>query len=192
MKEQQEDTSEEISLHYAFQELLKLLVVVWPERSSVQIPVGDVWEYKGVGESEPGAGMVPFHKLTQWMAYSLVEAWQKTGIEVTDTDFLTALPEYRNGGLLLDLGVLKPNDPNFQEHVFDPGSPAVVELRAMTIAVIDELAIMINERLVGKGVHLSLAQILEGGTWAAGRKLAFARSSSGSPPIKYKADGTLF
>ncbi len=181
-----------LSIELAFQELLKLLAVIWPERIPGEVPLGDVWEYPGVGRNEPGANLIPFHKLTQWMLYSLTEAWHLTGLVTTDDQVLTALAEYRNGGLLLDMGILKPRNADFSQQEFSPADPEVVELRAMTVAVIDELATQINERLTGLGVKLSLAQILEGGTWTAGRRLAFARTPSGDPPISYKADGTLF
>jgi len=39
---------------------------------------------------------------------------------------------------------------------------------------------------------LPLASILQGGTWAAGRVLAFERRADGSPPIKVVSDGTVF
>ncbi|OZG70808.1 hypothetical protein BTA51_24560 [Hahella sp. CCB-MM4] len=185
-------TQEPLSIDVAFQELLKLLAVIWPERIPGEVPLGDVWEYPGVGKNEPGANLIPFHKLTQWMLYSLTEAWHLTGITTTDDHVLTALAEYRNGGLLLDMGVLKPRREDFSQLEFNPADPEVVELRAMTVAVIDELSPLINERLTGLGIKLSQAQILEGGTWTAGRRLAFARTPNGDPPIKYRADGTLF
>jgi hypothetical protein len=34
--------------------------------------------------------------------------------------------------------------------------------------------------------------MLEGGSWAAGRELAFARRPDGSPPLTIVSDGTLF
>ena len=57
------------------------------------------------------SGLVPLHKLSQWLAYSLIEPLQAAGIEVTDIDGLTGLAEYRNGGLLVDTGVLVLRDP---------------------------------------------------------------------------------
>ena len=39
---------------------------------------------------------------------------------------------------------------------------------------------------------LPLAKILEGGTWAAGRAMAFARRPDGSPPVRIISDGTVF
>ena len=38
---------------------------------------------------------------------------------------LTALAEYRNGGLLIDMSVLVPRDPDFADTEFAPGDPAV-------------------------------------------------------------------
>ncbi|MBU6953817.1 DUF1688 family protein [Hahella sp. HN01] len=181
-----------LSVDFAFRELLKLLSGVWPVRNPELGALGDVWAYPGVGANEPGAGLIPFHKLSQWMMYSLTEAWRISGMEVIEDDTLTALAEYRNGGLLLDMGVLAPKDPAFAATEYEPGAPEVVELRAMTVAVVDQLAARLNTQLRERGVALTMSQILEGGTWSAGRKLAFARSPNGAPPIRYRADGTLF
>ena len=56
-------------------------------------------------------GWMPFHKLSQWLTYSLLEPFEWAGVKVRDLDALTGLPEYRNGGLLLDSGVLVPARP---------------------------------------------------------------------------------
>ena len=56
------------------------------------------------------SGLVPLHKLSQWLAYSLIEPLQTSGIGVTDIDGLTGLAEYRNGGLFVDTGVLAFRD----------------------------------------------------------------------------------
>jgi hypothetical protein len=39
---------------------------------------------------------------------------------------------------------------------------------------------------------LPLAKILQGGTWAAGRKIARERRADGSPPLRVVSDGTVF
>ena len=36
---------------------------------------------------------------------------QAAGLVLTDTELMTGLPEYRNGGLLLDLGLLEAKYP---------------------------------------------------------------------------------
>jgi hypothetical protein len=39
---------------------------------------------------------------------------------------------------------------------------------------------------------LSLAKVLEGGTWATGRRLAREKRAHGAPPLKVISDGTVF
>jgi hypothetical protein len=58
---------------------------------------------------------MPFHKLSQWLTYSLLEPFEWAGVPVHGLDALTGLPEYRNGGLLLDAACCSPKTP--------PGSP---------------------------------------------------------------------
>jgi hypothetical protein len=153
------------------------------------VPLGDVWRHPHAGGSGPTAGWVPFHKLSQWLAYSLFEPLECAGITVTDRDQLTALPEYRNGGLLLDAGVLQLVEAADGARTWDVGNELVVEWRALTVALLDELAPRVRARLGAPA--LPLACILEGGTWAAGRKLA-GELRAGNPPLSIDSDGTVF
>jgi hypothetical protein len=41
--------------------------------------------------------LVPFHKLTQWLCYSLLQVLKDANITIEGEHLLTALPEYRNG-----------------------------------------------------------------------------------------------
>ena len=66
---------------------------------------------QAVRGARPDQGWVPFHKLSQWLTYSLLEPFEWAGVQVRGLDALTGLPEYRNGGLLLDTGVLRLRDP---------------------------------------------------------------------------------
>jgi hypothetical protein len=50
------------------------------------------------GAGDASDGLVPLHKLSQWLSYSLIEPLQEAGIEVVEIDGLTGLAEYRNGG----------------------------------------------------------------------------------------------
>jgi hypothetical protein len=136
--------------------------------------------------------LVPLHKLSQWMTYSLIEPLQRAGIDVVDIDGLTGLAEYRNGGLFVDGGVLLLRDADDATRAHAVDSALVVEWRALTVALLDRLAIVIRQRLGQDAASLPLAKILEGGTWAAGRKLAFERRPDGSPPLKVISDGTVF
>jgi hypothetical protein len=170
-------------------ELLRHLGPVWPSRLVVDgVPLGDCWRYPGLG----GKRLVPLHKLSQWLAYSLIEPLQEAGIIVTDIDGLTGLAEYRNGGLFVDAGVLVLRDPRDAARDHAVSSALVVEWRALTVALLDRLAERLSARLGVDATSFPLAKILEGGTWATGRKLAYDRRSDGSPPIRVISDGSVF
>ena len=105
---------------------------------------------------------------------------------------LTGLPEYRNGGLLLDLGAIGLRDPALAGHILPVGHQAVVEWRALTVALLDRLAPLVRARLGRSEAELPLSRILEGGTWAAGRAVAAERRPGGGPPLRVESDGTVF
>jgi hypothetical protein len=153
------------------------------------VPLGDCWPHRAVGGEGADAGLVPFHKLTQWLAYSLWEPLEWAGVRVDGLEAMTALPEYRNGGLLLDTGVLRLRDPGVARRAHAVGSEIVVEWRALTVTLLDALAPRVRAALGQPG--LPLAAILEGGTWAAGRALA-NRLRDGRPPLAVDSDGTVF
>ena len=173
--------------------VLRGLAPIWPGR--VQLGgenLGDVWRHGAIQRDDASDGLVPFHKLSQWLTYSLVEPLEEAGLEVIALDALTGLPEYRNGGLFVDLGVLELQHPGEGDRSHDPGSELVVEWRALTLALLDDLAALIRERLALDAERLPLIRILEGGTWAAGRKAAQERRPGGGPPIAITSDGTVF
>jgi hypothetical protein len=174
-------------------EVLMQLGPIWPSRLTLAgIPLGDCWKYPAIKTNDATDGLVPLHKLSQWLTYSLIEPLQRAGVEVTDIDGLTGLAEYRNGGLFVDLGVLALRNPADAERAHEVDSALVVEWRALTVALLDRLADMLRERLNRDARSLPLASLLEGGTWAAGRAAAYARRADGSPPIKVISDGTVF
>jgi len=166
---------------------------IWPGRNTLDgVALGDVWRHPAAGGAGAGAGLVPFHKLSQWLAYSLVEPLGAAGIVVDGLDELTALAEYRNGGLLVDLGVLVPRDVATLEREHAAGDEPIVEWRALTVALIDRVAERVRDLLGARGRELGLGQILEGGTWRAGREVARERRPDGSPPLWIASDGTVF
>ena len=173
--------------------LLEHFGPIWPSRLELGgVALGDTWKHPLI-EGEGGtAGYVPFHKLSQWLAYSLIEPLQRAGIDVTDVDGLTGLPEYRNGGLFIDLGALVLKDPAQAAVAQDPGSALIVEWRALTVALLDEVAALLREKLGLDAQSLPLAKVLEGGTWAAGRRIAKEKRADGSPPLSILSDGTVF
>ncbi|GAA5836277.1 hypothetical protein JCM3766R1_003475 [Sporobolomyces carnicolor] len=187
---------------------------VWPAaRTKIDgVSLGDVWPVDCLEKQEKGDGeeFVSFHKLSQWLTYSLIEVMEKLlGWSFIGKEQMTGLPEYRNGGLLIDFELLRPNIPALLESFslpvpsesaelpsllevppLDPSHSAVVEMRAVTIIMLDRLATGIRKKL---GVELTLPQVLEAGTWKAGREVAKKlRPETGGPPFNYVADGTVF
>ncbi len=126
------------------------------------------------------------------MAYSLIEPLQAAGLSVVEIDGLTGLPEYRNGGLFLDGGVIALKDPSAAAVAHEPGSRLVVEWRALTVALLDAIADPVRERLGLSAEAMPLARILEGGTWSAGRRIAREKRPGGGPPLAIESDGTVF
>ena len=160
--------------------LLRHLGPIWPNGP-------DIWPHPALPD-----GPVPFHKLSQWLAYSLIEPLEAAGLRVTGIDTLTGLPEYRNGGLFLDTGVIRLADPAEAAREHAPGSPLVVGWRALTVALLDRIAPLVRERLGVTAEAFPLARVLEGGTWWAGRRLAAERRADGGPPLRIASDGTVF
>jgi hypothetical protein len=168
--------------------LLQSLGAMWPGRVVLDgVALGDCWPHPAAR-----GGLVPFHKLTQWLTYSLLEPLADAGLEVTGLDRLTGLPEYRNGGLLLDLGLIEARDASFHTRPLTVDEPAVVEWRALTVIGLDRLAPLVRESLGVSEAAFPLARMLEGGTWAAGRKIAAERRAGGVPPLNIASDGTVF
>ena len=191
--------------------LQRLLIPSWPKnRTHINgQPIGDAWPLEVLQQRSAGNGdatqlsIQPFHKLTQWLAYSLsVPFVRLLGLQWTNMDLGTGLPEYRNGGLFVDLDVLslKPeamelgkSNTGAEQPGFMADSDVIVEWRAMTVALLDELHDLIKARFAEKGVTLSMAQMLEAGTWKGGRELAAKhRPLTRMSPIVVLGDGTLF
>lgn len=173
--------------------VLEGLGPIWPGRIELGgVNLGDVWRHPAVRTDDLTDGLVPFHKLSQWLSYSLIEPLEGAGLAVTGVEALTGLPEYRNGGLLVDLGVLEPKHPGVLGETHDVGAETVVEWRALTVALLDQLAPLVRARLGKRATGWPLAKILEGGTWSAGRRIAHERRPGGGPPISVASDGTVF
>jgi hypothetical protein len=169
---------------------------IWPGRLTLEgEPLGDVWQHDAAGGDGPSRGYIPFHKLSQWLCYSLLHPLRVGEIEVTELERLTGLAEYRNGGLFVDAGVLVPKDPRITREEHDVSAPVVVEWRALTVALLDEIAPLVRSELgfAKDDVRaLPLCAVLEGGTWASGRELAQRARQDGGPPIRVRSDGTVF
>jgi hypothetical protein len=173
--------------------LLEALGPIWADRLEIGgVPLGDCWRHPAIRRDDASDGLVPLHKLSQWLSYSLIEPLQEAGIDVVDIDGLTGLAEYRNGGLFVDLGVLNLADPADAGRSHAVSDPLIVAWRAMTVALLDRLAPLVRARLGVAEADFPLARMLEGGTWQAGRRIAAERRPGGGPPFNIISDGTVF
>lgn len=168
------------------------LAGIWPpSRTQIDgVSIGDAWKCSVLPQSPPAKpweSIAPFHKLTQWLCYSImVPMTRLMKIHFAGSDLLTGLPEYRNGGLLIDMGLLTLKEKDLQrgleayrENAQIKGQPnmevvplftadddVVVEWRAATVGFLDDLLEEVNHQLGLRGEEaLSLAQLLEAGTW---------------------------
>ncbi|EXJ93437.1 hypothetical protein A1O1_01829 [Capronia coronata CBS 617.96] len=191
---------------------------IWPAtRTAIQgLPLGDAWPCQAMPKSppaQPWETIVPFHKLTQWLCYSLMVPMTKLlNVHFAGAELMTGLPEYRNGGLLVDTGLLTLKEEDRQQGLknyhqmvgngnavevvptFEAGDDVIVEWRAVTVGFLDELLVAVNKGLGLQGAEqLTLAQMLEAGTWKGGREIAqVSRPITGGPPIGIISDGTVF
>jgi hypothetical protein len=166
---------------------------IWPGRLKAQgRDLGDVWIHRGLGEAGTFQSLVPFHKLSQWMTYSLMEPIMEAGIEITGVEELTGLAEYRNGGLLIDSGLVTAVNPENLAKIWTPDSEFIIEWRGLTVYLLDAIGEEVRRKLGKTAGEFPLAKVLEGGTWWAGRALAAEKRASGEPPVKIQSDGTVF
>lgn len=200
--------SSDLDVLHLWDVLQTLLIPIWPkDRTCIDgTPLGDAWPLSTlrnrIGPGDAADSIQPFHKLTQWLTYSLMVPFQRIlGKQWINADSLTALPEYRNGGLFVDLGVLSLNKKALDRGLkasggelplFEAGDDVIVEWRALTLVLIDALHTRIQVHM-GDGITLSMAQLLEAGTWKCGREIAAKRRPrTKSSPILIKSDGTVF
>lgn len=186
---------------------------VWPESRTKfnGISLGDVWpadllKVEGQNEDE---SLVTFHKLSQWLTYSLLEPLESLGgLCFEGKSLMTGLPEYRNGGLFVDLGVLTLSDAakergfayganlkaNDQDTpIFEVYDQVIVEWRAITVILLDIVAKEVPGKFNLTSIDMPLANVLEGGSWKAGREIAAKlRPKTRGPPVQISSDGTVF
>ncbi len=185
----QQSEGDRLSVTTVFQAVLEGFGEIWSGRLKIDgVNLGDVWRHSALS----GDQLVPFHKLSQWLTYSLLEPLQELGFAIVDLDQMTGLPEYRNGGLCLDLGLLQAKDSQLYHQRYTPDSEAIVEWRALTVCLLDRIADTIRTRLDLSATDLPLVKVLQGGTWTAGRKIAAQLRPGGIPPIQIESDGTVF
>lgn len=179
------------------QDLLKAVLLhfgdIWPSRIMLDgTNLGDVWEYSKIDKLDETSNLIPFHKLSQWLTYSLIEPIEEAKVTVEKVFEMTGLAEYRNGGLLLDSGLISLKDETQKDIAHKPNSELIIEWRALTVTLLDKIADIVRDKLGFDENEFPLAKVLEGGTWWAGRRLASKARADSTPPLKLASDGTVF
>jgi hypothetical protein len=168
------------------------LAPAWPSaRTQIGgVSLGDAWPCSVMPSSpsaQPWERIVPFHKLTQWLCYSLmVPMTRLLNVHFAGSELMTGLPEYRNGGLFIDTGLLTLKRSDTERGVamyksnakligrpsvevipmFEASDDVIIEWRALTVGYLDLLLDAVNQALRLSGDDcLSLAQMLEAGSW---------------------------
>ncbi|KAI8148745.1 hypothetical protein BJV82DRAFT_505446 [Fennellomyces sp. T-0311] len=204
---------------------LILLETLWPVVQAMgELHVADRANGKGgipsLGDVYPSSAIqnannpqstdhyVPFHKMSQWLVYSIIEPMERLlGATIEGTELLTPLPEFRNGGLLMDTGFISlkqheynrgienyhknsllPGQPKIEvAPMFEMDDPVIVEWRALTTAYLDIVAERVRDVLRLNRNKLTLTRLMDGATWSAGRELAeISRPNTQEPPIVVK------
>lgn len=166
---------------------------IWPGRIVMSgVNLGDVWTHSRLAKTDADHSLIPFHKLSQWMTYSLMEPLIEAGFVIDGIEKLTGLAEYRNGGFILDFGLIAAKNPEHLNMAWKPNDDFVIEWRALTICFLDMLAEGVQKSLGRSPQDFPLAKVLEGGTWWAGRKIAAEKRAGGGPPFQIVSDGTVF
>lgn len=196
----------EIDIEILWGALMKGLMPIWPTEGRTKVDghvIGDAWPLKNKNNGE----IVTFHKLTQWLTYSLFKPLMEYGkFKILNSEYMTGLPEYRNGGLFVDFEVLKLKENIYQDGMklaksvgfdlptFKPDDDIIVEWRSCTICLLDRILPIINEKMgiSSTKYELTLPQLIEAGSWKSGRLIAALKRANGGPPIELLADGTVF
>eukprot|EP01100_Stratorugosa_tubuloviscum_P002548 TRINITY_DN15_c0_g2_i1.p1 TRINITY_DN15_c0_g2~~TRINITY_DN15_c0_g2_i1.p1 ORF type:complete len:422 (-),score=235.22 TRINITY_DN15_c0_g2_i1:1028-2293(-) len=192
-----ENQQKSISIHQLWETIIEGFQDAWPAtRTQIDgVNMGDIWPCEALNNQ-----YVVFHKLSQWLVYSLIEPLEEAQLQVQNISDMTGLAEYRNGGLLYDLGVIQiksqsqsQTDQQIGQQIYTVDSQLIVEWRALTVALLDEIAILVRKKLgFESAIQYPLARVLQGGSWSAGRRIAYQLRPDGSPPIVIQSDGTVF
>lgn len=192
-----------VDLTQVWDALMNGLVSIWPKGRLLidGQPLGDAWYCDSILESPKI--IMTFHKLTQWLCYSLLIPLKSYGykFDILNTDLQTGLPEYRNGGLFLDFDVIALKDDVLARGLkssdvdkipsYEPHDGVIVEWRCLTVGLLDYILPLVNKKL---GYDLELCQLIEAGSWKGGRVIAMKKrpEMNGGPPINLISDGTVF
>ncbi len=121
--------------------------------------LGDSWRHPAVRGPGASDGWVPFHTLAQRLTLSLLEPFAWSGVQVGGLAALTAPADARHGRLMMARGLLRLRDPEVARQPWHLGDEPVVEWRALTLALQEELVPQVRQRLGLDADRLPVARL---------------------------------
>lgn len=129
----------DIRAHDILSQLLMTLSGLTPGGAQIGgVALGDCWQHPAAHGA--GEGWVPLHARMQAITCALLEPFEWAGVQVRELSALTALADVLHGNLLLDTAVLRLRDPQSARTVWPRDAEIVIEWRALTVALLEELA----------------------------------------------------
>jgi hypothetical protein len=174
-----------------FSFLAESLTHIWPGNIHEGTAIGDAWRHSALADDPSLRGIVPIHRITQWLHYAIEPVIRDFCQGTLRTESLTGLPGYRNSGLLIDRGILLPRDPDLARRTHQLGDEPIVELRALTIGAMDYTLKRIHDSTSMDGSNFPMAK-LNGIFWRQGREIAARIRPDGAPPFKVIDRGVPF
>lgn len=130
----------DVRVHDILSQLLVTLSGLSPASPRIgSVPLGDCWRHPAVMGPGPSGGWVPLHAALQGLAATLVAPFAWGGVQVRGLDSLTAPAAASLGKLLLDRQVLRLRDTQVVMAESAPGDLRIIECRALTVALVDEM-----------------------------------------------------
>lgn len=181
----------DMALEPLFTFLAQSLTSIWPGNTHNGRAIGDAWHHSALKSDSVLQGIVPIHRITQWLHYAIAPALSESGLHSFPTTDLSGLPGYRNTGLLIDSGIIQPRSQDLlsREHLL--GDEPIVELRCLTIGVMGRALESIHQQLSLDHDTFPMAK-LNGLFWHAGRAKASGLRPGGSPPFSVRDQGVPF
>ena len=179
--------------------LLLRLAPAWAVGSNVQgLPAGDVWQHLWAGDrcddkysqghDRSTGGWVPLHAQGLQLLAALQGPLQQMGCGFTAQPALPASACRSTSTLMLRAQVLVPRHARLLQRNLKPADDAVVECRAATVALFDELALLVQQRLAVRGLHAAAAPTAAGLVQICSELL----HSQPAVQLTVEGDGALF
>ena len=194
----------EVTASALFKSLLTALTPAWPSAPVQGLPAGDVWSHRWAGEAvgaDLGAnlatdlgtdlgtsGWVPLHAAAQALVGALALPLQHAGYGLTGLQTLTASADCNTSALLLAAGVIVPRQQRLLSQTLKLGDEAVIECRALTVTLFDELTEKVSSLLQpASGTNAAGLQVAE-----VVHATAAVLAGGGAPSLRIAGDGALF